>query len=131
MNKEEKEKLITAWIKATKAGAKMPTHTDNDWAIDIFIDLPDQNPELLWSLIQDIINIENDENLLANLAAGPIEDLMCVYGEEIIERVKKEAKENIKFKQCIQGVWLDSNDTTAFKQFYEAAGIEPPFKQNA
>ena len=29
------------------------------------------------------------------------------------------------------GVWLNSNDATVYKQFYEAAGIEPPFKQNA
>ena len=129
MNKEEKEKLVAAWIKATKADAKTNAHTDNDWAIDIFIDLPDQNPELLWLLIQNIIKIESDEKLLANLAAGPIEDLMCVYGEEIIERVKEEAKENIIFKKCIQGVWLDSNDTSVYKQFYEAAGIEPPFNK--
>ena len=129
MNKEEKEKLITTWINANKADSDSQIYNDNFWAIEEFIDLPDKNPELLWSLIQDIINSENDEALLANLAAGPIEDLMCSYGEELIDRVKKEARTNITFKKCIQGVWLNSNDTSVYKMFYEAAGIEPPFKQ--
>jgi len=128
MNKEEKDKLITAWIVANKSDSNSEIYNDNFWAIEEFIDLPDKNPELLWTLIQDIINVENDEALLAKLAAGAIEDLMCSYGEEIIERVEKEAKENKIFKKCLQGVWLKSNDTSAYNQFYEAAGIEPPFK---
>ena len=129
MNKNEKDKLISSWIAASNADINSPIYKENNWAIDIFINLPDKNPELLWELIQKIINTEKNENILDNLAAGPIEDLMCNYGEEIIERVKKEAKENVIFKKCIQGVWLDSNDTPVYKQFYEAAGIEPPFNK--
>lgn len=70
---------------------------------------------------------DGDERLLSNLAAGPLEDLMCSYGEKIIDRVEHEAILNLRFKSCLKGVWLDSKDTSVWRRFYEITGIEPPF----
>ena len=129
MNQSEREKLINAWFVAHKAGTETPIYEENWWAIETIINLREENPELLWELILQAIEMEKDEKLLSNLAAGPIEDLMCSYGEQVIDRVEKEAKSNSSFKNCIKDVWLDYNDTPIYKRFYKAAGIEPPFDE--
>jgi len=129
MNQSEREKLISAWFVAHEAGAESPIYEENWWAVETLLNLPEENPELLWELILEAIEKEKNEKLLSNLAAGPIEDLMCNYGEEIIDRVEIEAKSNHSFKNCIKDVWLDSNDTPIYKRFYKAAGIEPPFDE--
>ena len=129
MNEADKESLVNAWVAATKAGPESFVHEKNWWAIEKFMELPNEDPELLWQLILKVVEkaTDGDESLLSNLAAGPLEDLMCSYGEEIIGRVENEAKLNPRFKFCTKGVWLDSKDTSVLKRFYQAAEIEPPF----
>ncbi len=129
MNQHKQELLINAWVIAQKAGGDSPLFEKNWWAVEQFLNLPRENPELIWELILKIIEKETDKDLLGMLAAGPIEDLMCEYGEEIIDRVEKEAQSSSLFKNCIQGVWLDSKDTLVWKRFYQIAGIEPPFDE--
>jgi len=129
MNQSEREKLISAWLIAHEAGTESPIYEENWWAVETFLNLPEEDPELLWELILETINKEKNKKLLSYLAAGPFEDLMCKYGTELIERVEKEASSNPIFKNTMKHVWLESNDTNAFSRFYEAAGIEPPFNE--
>ena len=129
MNQSEREKLINAWFVAHDVGTESPVYEENWWAIETFFNLREENPELLWELILQAIKMEKNEKSLSNLAAGPIEDLMCSYGESLIDRVEKEVKSNPSFKNCIKNVWLDSNDTPVYKRFYKAAEIEPPFDE--
>ena len=101
MNQSERKKLINAWFAASEAGVNTPIHKENWWAVETFINLPEKTPELLWELILEAIEKEKNEKLLSHLAAGPIEDLMCKYGEKVIDRVEIEAKSNLSFKNCM------------------------------
>ncbi|NOU21200.1 MAG: hypothetical protein HOO93_05315 [Methyloglobulus sp.] len=128
MDNDEKEKLVNAWITAEKGGSNSSDYKANWWAIETLIKLPDENPELTWEVILRIFHkLEEvkDTRLLEILAAGPIEDLLCSYGQNIIDRVEIEAKNNITFKECIKGVWLTSADTPVQQRFYKIAGVKP------
>ena len=129
MNKDDTERLVNAWVAATRAGPESFVHEKNWWAIEKLMQLSHENPELLWGVILKIIEkaSDEDERLLGNLAAGPLEDLMRSHGERFIDRVEQEANSNPRFKSCLGGVWLDSEDTNAWRKFYEIADIEPPF----
>lgn len=103
-------------------------YEENWWAIETLINLPIEHPELAWSIILRIFEKlaqVNDKEGLEVLAAGPLEDLMCKYGEQIIDRIEIEAKKNSVFKECIKGVWLTKEDTSVQKRFYEIAEISP------
>lgn len=41
----------------------------------------------------------------ANLAAGPLEDLLSEHGHSLIERLKVQARQNPSFNLLLGGVW--------------------------
>ena len=129
MDIEKEKHLVDAWLTAIRAGGSSSIYEANWWAIEAFMELPSEDPELLWKSILIALEKEDDLKVLGVLAAGPFEDLMCEYGEKIIDRVEEEAKNNPKFIPFMQGVLLSSEDTTVWKRFYELAGIEPPFPE--
>ncbi len=128
MDNHEKENLVSTWITAEKSGSNSPEYETNWWAIETLIKLPNDNPELAWEIILRIFHkLEEvkDARLLEILAAGPIEDLLCSHGQNIIDRIEIEANKNITFKECIKGVRLTSSDTPVQQRFYKIAGVRP------
>lgn len=108
MNPSEREQLIDAWLIAHQAGTKSPIYEENWWAVEIFLNLPQENPELLWELILETLSREKNEKLLGNLAAGPLEDLIEYNGPAFIDRIEEIARKDPKFKKLLQGVWESS-----------------------
>jgi hypothetical protein len=66
--------------------------------------------EDIWSILVTITQREEviDNERLAFIAAGPLEDLICKAGPEFIERIEHEAKFNRQFAKMLTGVWLNS-----------------------
>ena len=48
--------------------------------------------------------------VLAYVAAGPLEDLVCRAGPDFIDRIEHEAKFNRQFGRMLTGVWLNGAD---------------------
>ena len=111
---------------AEKLGPDSTSQQKVFWAIETLMDLTEEDPEMAWEIILAILEEDSSEKILGNVAAGPLEDLMCVYGEEIMDRIESQAQRDPVFKKCMAGVWLDSRDTLVWRRFYEIAGIEPP-----
>lgn len=126
---EEKSRFVSAWISAQIAEHKSPEYLENEWAVDKFIDLPYNDPEETWELIRMVLETKPSDEVMAILAAGPLEDLMTAHGENYIQRVETEARQNPAFRRLMQDVWLSPGDTPIQKRFYEAACIDPPFKK--
>lgn len=59
-------------------------------------------------VILRISDATDDLTVLANLSAGPLEDLLAHHGEKVIGRVEKLANENAKFLQLVGGVWRNA-----------------------
>ena len=69
-----------------------------DWAVHDY-------PELAWQAICEALGQQRMTNHLPALAAGPLEDLLSLHGEQFIDRVESEAKRNPRFAWLLGGVW--------------------------
>lgn len=86
----------------------------------------DADPEDVWRVILHVLSHCPSENVLAILAAGPLEDLIEYHGEAMIDRIEQESVSNPGFKQLLCGVW-PSSSKEIWARVEEARGYsEPP-----
>lgn len=78
------------------------------WAFEEMDNLIREKPIEAQDVILKLIDKALDDNTLAFIAAGPLEDLLIHHGEEVIDWVEKNARQNNKFAQCLAGVWESS-----------------------
>jgi hypothetical protein len=81
---------------------------DNDLNFEVFEEFDRcarGDPESCWPLILGVLAATDDDYTLANLSAGPLEDLINRHGEQFIERIETEARANPRFRELLCGVW--------------------------
>jgi hypothetical protein len=105
MDQSQRKELIATWIALQNPGEKITEKTEGFWAWEMFHEIVRGDPELGWSLISEIAAASCDDYVLANLAAGPLEDLLADHGAEFIERVEQDARRDPKFRKTHAGVW--------------------------
>jgi len=76
-----------------------------DWACMEPVDDAREEPERAWQFILVALKTPICEPHFGVLAAGALEDLLCLHGAECIERVEAEAIVNPKFAHVLGGVW--------------------------
>jgi hypothetical protein len=76
-----------------------------DWACMEPVDDAREIPERAWMFILLAVDTPVCAPHLGVLAAGALEDLLCLHGAEFIDRVEVEAKGNPKFAHVLGGVW--------------------------
>ena len=91
-----------AWVSAPNRDESKSSEligwNEFDWAVHDY-------PELAWEAILEAVSQPRMEPHLGTLAAGPLEDLLSIHGDRIIERVEREARANPKFAWLLGGVW--------------------------
>jgi len=76
------------------------------WAFDSLDDLVTKDPAHAWAIVLQILDLaEKDEDVLSNLAAGPLESLLVRHGRTAIKWIEDEARRSPKFKDLLAGVW--------------------------
>ena len=79
-----------------------------------YFDTPEQldtlvtsEPERAWPLICEIIRriAPKDEDILAYVAAGPLEDLLVRHPYAFIDRIESLAGKDAHFRRAVSGVW--------------------------
>ncbi len=75
------------------------------WAWEAVDDLVHKEPEKAWSMILRLVELSPDDMTLANVAAGPLEDLLGLHAYAFIDRVEQQARADAKFRRCLSGVW--------------------------
>ena len=112
---EEQKKLVDAWIKMHAAyNSDDPKHHGPDyeanfWAFETLDDMVRHEPGKAWPIILAIRSATDDDRILANLAAGPLEDILARHGEKFIDRVETLARQDEKFLYILTGVWSRSS----------------------
>ena len=121
-----------AWIKMTK----IPWDDQSDEAFQEGFALNDhacKNPEFAWAIIVNIVQrfeesdvfLEEDteaKKIISNLGSGPLEELMSEHGEEYIEKIEKEARENRVFFWMLGCVWQNSMPDSIWSRIVSASG---------
>lgn len=109
------EKIITSWV----------VYQTTKWADRKLGNLVNTEPELAWPLILDLIEKAESVQALADIAAGPLENLLVKHGEKFIERIEMIASKNKRFRLCLSGVWgWSAISDDIGKRFDDALGNE-------
>jgi hypothetical protein len=95
MNSSSVPALTEAWI----------VESLKDCGDLILFDQCHEDPETAWLVILRIIEHDLTPEQMANLAAGPLEDLLSLHGPNFIDRVETEARRNPRFNNLLGGVW--------------------------
>ncbi|WLT32345.1 DUF6869 domain-containing protein [Geothrix sp. PMB-07] len=82
-----------------------PSLHDHFAAEDRLRDLIRDEPLSAWRFILEANSRPYSEKRRSMLAAGPLEDLLSIHGDQIISMVEYEAKNNLRFKELLRGVW--------------------------
>ena len=69
--------------------------------------------------------LDRSDQLLANLAAGPLEDLLAQHGERFIERVETLARQEPRFRFTLQMVWRNAISAPVWARLRKAATLDP------
>ena len=117
--------LAKAWIALQHAGRGM-RDDDPRFEAHVALDvLRETDPERCWAVILKIFALDQSDHLLANLAAGPLEDLLATHGKRFIERVETLARQEPRFRFTTQMVWRNSISGPVWARLRKAATLDP------
>ena len=108
MTDEELSTLADSWIRYHLAPRQSQKEPDA-WAADTH-DLEHHDPETLWRLIPEILGKDSSLWIQAVLSAGPVENLLVLFGPQFIDRVEITARNDPTFAHMLGGVWHGSMD---------------------
>ena len=123
------ENISKVWIELCGFKQGSAEYESRFWAWEELNDATSESPEIAWTIICEILKKTDSDQVIGNLAAGPLEDMMRYHDRFTMEKIKNEIQGNPKLKKCMADVWLDSNDTNLYKKFYKLAGIPPVFDE--
>jgi hypothetical protein len=95
--------LIAAWLAMQR----------NWWSHEAMEHLCREQPEECWPTLLSLLDAADTEELLGDIAAGPLEDFLKHHGPQFVGRVEQEAMTNAKLRIALASVWLPrSGDAT-------------------
>lgn len=108
MDKDERDRLVRSWIALQDFPQKSGQYDQLFWAHEKLWDLSQDQPDDCFAVILAILSYNTTDNILQNLAAGPLEDLLVANGAELIDQIELEASKNIAFRKLLGGVWQNA-----------------------
>jgi hypothetical protein len=104
----KRDRFARKWLSEWRSDP--PVYGRASQLLDQFIE---RKPEVAWDLVLTLVHTAPDDNALACVGAGPLEDLLCQHGATLIERVEAVARNDAHFVRCLAQVWgenrMDSN----------------------
>jgi len=67
-------------------------------------DLVSKSPETALEFVMAVTLATDNDDVLDNLAAGPLEDLIRLHGALLIDEIEVMAEKSIKFRSLLEGV---------------------------
>jgi hypothetical protein len=107
MDDQKLNELIDAWI-AYYDAPKSREREKFEWAAQAVLAWSGRSSgdsEMLWQFIMAAYKRDLSDLVLANLAAGPVEDLIANFGAKYIDRIEELARQDPRFNQLLGGVW--------------------------
>lgn len=106
---KDDEELAIAWIRRyeliNRETDQSPAAKSLFWAFQKLDEYCEREPDRAFALILAIAHLTDNEFVLDNLAAGPLESLLARNGRVVIDDIEREAPRNDKLRELLQGVW--------------------------
>src|SRR5690349_11363174 len=71
------------------------------WAWEAVNALVREHPDHAWTMILRLVELSPDERTLANVAGGPLEDLVGLQPHAFIDRIEEQARKDSRFRRCL------------------------------
>lgn len=120
-NNESLIQLAEAWIRLHAIPEDSPERVHFFWAYGRLSDLVQESPEEAWQAIQTIRLLDQSDQIISNLAAGPVEELLASHGENFIERFELTARNDDQFKRLLGAVWRNEISDVVWERIQEIA----------
>ncbi len=109
--KESEERiLVETWKNFCSSKEKPGEEHRSFWAYEALDRLCDEEPERGLAITIAICDSTEDEFVLANVAAGPLEDLLARHGNRVVDQLESWARQEIKHRRVLASVWKNSID---------------------
>jgi len=126
MNSEERVKLSKGWVALVKAPRPSDEYDSLFWAFDKMCELERDRPEECLIVVLSILREQKDDmHVLANLAAGPLENLLAYHGALLIDKIELLSRENPDFCNLLGGVWKNRISDDVWARVKASSG--PPW----
>ena len=99
------DELVDAYLHYAEAVSLHGYRGDLPAAWDQMRNLLANDPEGAWQVIQALVRRCIRDEVLAYIAAGPLEDLLCAHPLVFIDRVESLARTDLHFRRALSGVW--------------------------
>jgi len=98
-------KLVKSWMQLQQLPEDSNEITNLMWASDEVLKLALRKPQQCWEFILKVLQLTEDEWILTNLAAGPLENLLSLNPDVAFEWIENEFPNNKKLQSLLNGVW--------------------------
>lgn len=116
MSNGSMNEVAKAWVKMYQTKEDSSERDENFWAYNKLSDLCDYDPEGCFEMIEIIRRMSNDDAVLANLASGPLEDLLAKHGNLFIDRIETAAKFDAQVRRLLGAVWQNAISDSIWKR---------------
>jgi uncharacterized protein DUF6869 len=114
--------LATDWVHYHRLPKKEQENSPYFRAFERLYELVRDEPEHAWPVIGEIRKIDASDAMLANLAAGPVEDFLVHHGGQFIERIEALAKNDPVFRKMLGVVWKNRIAEDVWGRLKQIAG---------
>ena len=122
MDETEVRGIANAWIEFERLPQGSAEREAQFWAFVRLSELVRDAPETAWQVITAIWQRDSSEVLLADLAAGPMEDLLALHGGWFIDRIETLARKEPIFKKLLGSVWKSDIADEVWRRIQSVAG---------
>lgn len=100
LSHEEFERLVECWVRHAALRGN-----GDFWAWERVDAVVHRDPGVGWELVKALVDVAPDD-LLGSVAAGPLERLISLHGEQLIADVESHARRDERFRKCLALIWL-------------------------
>jgi hypothetical protein len=122
MNILEIQKIAYAWIAMNNAEQGSKNYKEHFWAWEKLDELCRHNPEDAWLVIDALSKIDSSDKMLANIAAGPLEDVLVWHGDKLINKIEETAKDDSILRKLLGGVWKNEISDNVWNRLKKISG---------
>lgn len=116
--------LVLSWIRFHETQScghrsTSPEHSPDFYAVEALDSLSSTDPKRALEVIGDILFSTTNDVVLANLAAGPLEDLLVRHGSTVIDLIRARAQADVRFRRLLAGVWPNNIPSAIWSEIRE------------
>ena len=104
----EVHRIAKAWIEMHRLPEDSQEREAEFWAFERLSNLVQDDPEEAWKVIEAMRRLDGTDSILANIAAGPLEDLLVYHGDKFIDRFELLARDDQQFRKMLGAVWQNN-----------------------